>query len=59
LALMQQGDAWQLQRVPVYEKVFNADSGEPSEVYKAAKARAEGLMRERGTGDPDPQRAAA
>ena len=41
-----QGDAFQRSRVPLYEASFKANLGEPSQVYKAAKFRAECWMAE-------------
>lgn len=44
---MQNGDRYQLQRIPVYEAAFNANNGEPSEMYRVAKDRAEQHLRKR------------
>lgn len=41
LAVLEEGSRKQLERVPHYEKMFNADDGDPSEVYIEAKRRAE------------------
>ncbi len=46
LALMREGDAFQLSRVPQFEAAFHANLGEPSPMYLAAKARAEGWLAE-------------
>ncbi len=43
---MKQGDDYQKMRVPLYESSFNANLGEPSAVYKAARFRAEVWMAE-------------
>ena len=44
LALFEQGDAMQLDRVPQYERAFGANKGEPSAAYLEAKAKAEKLL---------------
>lgn len=46
LAQMRAGDAYQIARVPMYEAAFKSNLGEPSEVYKAARYRAEVWMAE-------------
>lgn len=46
LAKMREGDAYQMSMVPRYEAGFNANLGEPSEVYKAAKFKATCWMAE-------------
>jgi len=44
LEQMEAGDAYQLTQVSRYEAVFKANLGEPSELYKACKARAEEVL---------------
>lgn len=44
LDTMERGDAYQLTQVPRYEAVFKADLGEPSDIYKVCKAKAEERM---------------
>lgn len=46
LQRMREGDNFQRSRVPVYEAAFKANMGEPSDVYKGAKFRAECWMAE-------------
>jgi hypothetical protein len=41
LEFLEQCDRNQLIRIKDYERIFNADRGEPSEVYKQVKAKAE------------------
>lgn len=43
---MERGDAYQLTQVPRYEVIFKSDLGEPSEVYRKCKAKAQGEMRQ-------------
>jgi hypothetical protein len=40
LAQMEANDLYQIKRVPLYEKVYGANAGEESAVYKAAEAKA-------------------
>lgn len=47
LKRMEEADAWQLTQVPKYELSFKSNLGEPTQVYKAAKARAEAWMESR------------
>ncbi len=44
LTEMERSDKWQQGRVPLYEQVFKANVGEPSERYLIAKQRAEDWM---------------
>lgn len=44
LQRLRDGDTYQRNRAPVYEQAFKANVGEPSEVYKAAKFKAECWM---------------
>ena len=46
LKRMEDGDKFQLSRVPLYEASFNSNLGEPSEAYKAARYVAEVWMAE-------------
>lgn len=46
LTQMEQGDAYQIARVPLYEQSFQPTLGEPSELYIAAKKRASDWMYE-------------
>lgn len=46
LAQMRAGDEFQRNRVPAYEAAFRANLGEPSDIYKGAKFRAECWMAE-------------
>lgn len=46
LAALEQGDAYQMGRVPIYEAAFKANVGEPNERYLRAKAVAAAWMDE-------------
>ncbi len=51
IAEMKQHDAWQLDRIPLYEKWFGANQGEPSVRYLIAKRKAEDWLKENCNGD--------
>ncbi len=46
IAEMERQDEWQQTRIPLYEKWFGADIGEPSERYLMAKAKADAWLKE-------------